>query len=289
MVQRLADQLHAAGFDPPVVNLHYKGESVRDALAGRAIRFSEESAVMGTAGGIGWAIQQGLLRTDAPLLVVNGKIHTDVNFRTIMSHHPPGVGVTMVLTPNLEREAFREVYVEDGRVTGFGAGRTPESEAPLAFTGIQVFGPTALSRIEPRPSDTVQDVVMPLLASGDVRAMVTHRRWWECSTPERYLGLHLRAWSEGIAAGPANESVVWENSVIDPAARVKRCIVLDEVHLPAGGLFESEVVFRDENGRMRRQALDPEHVARSAHFAKPVPSSGTHGFAGASSDPFDDA
>ena len=232
LVRRLVEQLHSAGCREPVVNTHHLPRTVLSALEGLAFVPSHEPNVLGTAGGIGFALARGCLDRSRPVIVVNGKLHTSIDFAALVrAHQESEAAVTMALVPNRLREAFREVFVEDGRVVGFGLGRAPQSEAPLAFTGIQVLAPEVLARLAPVPSDTVRDVFPALIAERRVRAQVVDARWWEFSTPERYLGLHLRARREGLpdpsaGTGRARDCVVWPDVDLSPERALFRCVVL---------------------------------------------------------------
>lgn len=59
MIDRVLDRLADAGIEEAVVNLHYKGEMLRQHLSGRSkpqIRFSEEEELLDTGGGIANAL-----------------------------------------------------------------------------------------------------------------------------------------------------------------------------------------------------------------------------------------
>jgi len=255
LIRRLATQLGFA--ERIVVNLHHMPDTVRAALHDLPVAFSPETELLGTAGGLGQALARGLLDADAPVLVVNGKLHTDLPFRALWeAHHATDAAVTMALFENQAREAFREVQVVDGRVVGFEDGRTPVSERPLAFTGVQVLAPQVLRRLRPVFSDTVRDVFPPLIEAGRVAAWVSHARWWEFSTCERYLGLHLRARRMGLDDPSAahRDSILWPGVSLPPDRTLDRCVVLEVGSVPPGA--HSHVIF----GPYGAHPLDPRAV-----------------------------
>lgn len=276
VVTRIVRQLVRAGFDRVVVNLHHRADSVRRALAGLPVDFSEETDVLGTAGGPGWARARGLVRGDEPLLIVNGKIHTDIDFAAIHADHvTSSTAVSMVLVENRERMPFREVHVRDGRVVGFGADRSPEGSAPLAFTGIHVLSPEVVGQLPTRFADTVRDVYPGWMAAGRVGAQVVDGRWWELSTPERYLGLHLRARHLGLAErvsdavvapnATVTESVVWDDVHIGPDVRLRRCVVVSGARLPPGLEEDHAVLVPSSDGAsVEPHRLEPAAVERAA-------------------------
>src|SRR5207249_3894798 len=108
------------------------------------------------------------------------KLFTDLDLgAALRAHEASGAAVTMVLRTNRDRELFREVKVDGGRVTGFGAGRAPEGRGPLLFTGVHVVAPEVVRSMPCVFSDTVADVYPPLIAAGRVAAHVDDGgRWW---------------------------------------------------------------------------------------------------------------
>lgn len=276
VVRTLVLRLLDAGFERIVVNLHHRPSSVRDALSGLPVTFSEESRILGTAGGPGLALARGLLRPDRPLLLANGKIHTDLDFEsTVRTHVTSNTAITMALIENRSRAAFREVLVDGGRVVGFGEGCEPTGRAPLAFTGVQVLSPRVLATLRPAESDTVRDVFPEWIARGEVAASVERTRWWELSTPERYLGLHLRARRLGMPDASPHpvlgsgarvvQSVAWSDVHVGEGAVLERCVLLSGVSIPPETRAH-HVVFSStpDRGVPRRTILDPELVERAA-------------------------
>ncbi len=280
LVTHAAELLAAHGFSKAVVNTHYQPESVRAALPTGAspleVAFSHEVQILGTAGGIAQAIEQGLLAPDRPLLVMNGKLYTDLDLSAALeAHRSSGAAVTMVLRPNPEREAFREVLVEGGRVVGFGA-RQPDSEAALLFTGIHILEPQVLASIpRGRFSDTVADTYPPLIAAGRVAAHIEARgRWWELSTLERYLDLHLCAAAEGLgpsvvigagatiaASAQVHRSVLWPHAKVGPGAKLEEVVLGEAVEIPAGeAVARTAVIRRDRAAEVERGVTRGDNV-----------------------------
>lgn len=259
LITHVVRWLAKAGFTEAVVNTHYQPQSVRSALAGAplGIRFSHESEILGTAGALGRARDQGLLSGHRPVLVVNGKLFTDLDpIRLLCAHARSGSAVTLLLAPNPAREAFTEVFTEEGAVTGFSPPRNPVSDAPLLFTGIQVVSPEVLAGLAPRFSDTVRDVFGPLIERRSVHAHVDGEgRWWEMSTPRRYLDLHHQATAEGLApsviVGPradihpsarVTRSVLWEGARVEAHAHVTDSVICRGVVVAEGETVEHAVV-----------------------------------------------
>jgi mannose-1-phosphate guanylyltransferase len=287
LVARLVAHLARVGFERVVVNTHHRPESVRAALADAPVEvaFSHEAEILGTAGALAHARAAGLLEPDLPLLVVNGKLETDLDPRPALAAHAAAdAAVTMVLLPNPAKEAFREVKVVGDRVVGFGAGRSPESEAPLLFTGIHVLAPEVLRAIPEGFSDTVADVYPPFIAAGRVLAHVAAGgRWWEFSTLTRYLELHLEAHrlglgpdvvcSPGAQVAPGADvaqAVLWEGATVAAGARVRRAVLGAGVAVAAGEVVEDAVVVRAD--RVHGPAVGGEHGTRwGERIRAPIP------------------
>lgn len=240
LIAGLAEWLGGHGFDRLVVNTHHQPESIRRALVdlpGLRIEFSHEDQILGTAGGLALARDRGLLDPTEAVLVVNGKLHTDLDLAAVQrAHQRSGASVTMVLRPNPAREHFREVLVDGPWVSGFGEGRIPSGPAPLLFTGIHILGPSVLAGLKPRFSDTVADVYPPLIADRRVHAhLAPEGRWWEFSTLRRYFDLQMIGVdSPQVIAGP--------DVVIQPGAQVRRAILWEGATIEAGAHLEDVVI-----------------------------------------------
>jgi NDP-sugar pyrophosphorylase family protein len=75
LVAHVVDLVARHGLGPVVVNTHYRAESVRAALADAPVpvRFSHEVEILGTAGAIRHALDQGLLADARHLLVISAR------------------------------------------------------------------------------------------------------------------------------------------------------------------------------------------------------------------------
>ena len=111
LVEGVVALLGEHGIDRAVVNTHYQPLGVEAALDAAAdlgvdVAFSHEPDILGTAGCLAEALARGLLSADRPTLVINGKLHTDIDLgAAIEAHVASGAQVTMVLRPNPRRAA----------------------------------------------------------------------------------------------------------------------------------------------------------------------------------------
>lgn len=263
LIASIVELLWKHGVDRTVVNTHHLPESIHRALealeSDPRIRFSHEVEIQGTAGALSKAVAEGSLDAERETIIINAKLYTNVDVsRAIARHRESAADVTMVLRTNRDREAFREVLVEEDRVVGFGRTAIPEGEAPLLFTGIHILAPKVLKSIPHGASDSIRDIYPPLIEARLIRAHIDDDgRWWEFSTLERYLGLHRRAaeealgpqisLSEGAEIEPGaqvSRSVLWEGARACEGSIVADAILGSGVIIPRGASVQSEVVVR---------------------------------------------
>ena len=292
LVGYVAEYLGRYGFDDVVVNLHHRPESVRAALGdgsrfGVRLHYVEEPVILGTSGAIQNA--RALLDDGDPFVVINGKLATDIDLAAALdTHRRAGALATLVLRPNPGRERYSVVYTSGGLVTGFGGfpAQDEGGEAPLMFTGIQVFEPRVFEYIPPGVfSHSVTHVFLPAIARGDrVAAHVAEGAWYELSTVRRYLDTSVELMraegrdvelGEGSTVSPGadvSESVLWENVAVRRGARVRRAVLGAGVVVPEGETYEEVAVVRAElaAGEERPEKGLAGEV-RGPNFVAPLP------------------
>ncbi|MEP6742516.1 MAG: NDP-sugar synthase [bacterium] len=263
LVGYVAEYLARYGCDEIVVNLHHRPESVRRALGdgskfGVKLYYVEEPKILGTSGGIDNA---RALLDGGTFIVVNGKIITDIDLNAALETHRHNKALaTLVVLPNATCERFSIVKANQEMLQGFGgmpvaadfAGKNP----PLMFTGIQILEPAIFDYI-PRGifSHSTTDVYPQAVAKGERIALhVASGNWYELSTIRRYLDISLQLLSQTGAeiskgancriasSAEVNESVLWDNVVIDDNARVSRSILADNVRISTGTVIENAAV-----------------------------------------------
>lgn len=293
LVGYMAEYLGRYGFDDVVVNLHHRPESVRGALGdgsrfGVRLHYVEEPVILGTSGAIQNA--RALLDDGDPFVVVNGKLATDIDLAAALgTHRRTRALATLVLRPNPARERYSVVHTEGGLVKGFGGFPAPGAEggeAPLMFTGIQVFDQRVFDYI-PRGvfSHSVTDVFLPAIERGDtVAAHVAGGQWYELSTVRRYLetsvalmraegrDVELGAGSTVAPGAEVSASVLWEGVEVRPGARVRRAVLGAGVVVEGGETFEEVAVVRAElaAGEERPEKGLAGEV-RGSNFVAPLP------------------
>ncbi len=269
LVGYVAEYVAKFGFKTVVVNLHHQPNSVKKALGdgeqfGVKIHYTiEEPKILGTAGALDNARH---LLEDETFLIVNGKIITDIDIsKAIETHKKSGAIATMVLKENPNFEKFTEVWVENGKVNGFGDGfpdqskiQHPTSNIPLMFTGIHILEPRVFDYI-PRGvySDIVPTFYNPALKNGEkIAAHITDGSWFELSTIPRYLEISLAMMNDANVFTGENclisknaevkDSVIWDDVEIEDGAQLVKTIIADGVKIKAGEKFENVAIVRAE-------------------------------------------
>ncbi|MCR9149800.1 MAG: nucleotidyltransferase family protein [Rhodobacteraceae bacterium] len=175
-----------AGLDRPVINLHYRGGMLRAHLAGRDIRFSEESdMLLDTGGGLRAALP---LLPPGPVLTLNSDaVWTGANplSALIAAFDPARMDALLALVP-CDRAAG---HAGAGDFALSGDGRLSRGGA-FVYTGAQIVDPAGLAEIPDR-------------------VFSLNRLWDRAAARGRLFGLvHPGGWAdvgrpEGIAAAEA--------------------------------------------------------------------------------------
>ena len=257
---------YLAGYDcrDIIVNLHHRPESVRAALGdGRSfgvnLHYVEEPEILGTSGALDNARP---MLGNQTFVVINGKIITDIDLNeALQTHRRNNAIATLILLPNTKRERFTVVKTSSERLLGFGgmpSSESSETEVPLMFTGIQLLEPEIFDYI-PRGvfSHSTTDVYPKALTRGErIAVHVATGSWYELSTLQRYLDISLALLAErhlGFTAGSdciisdhaeVAQSVLWDNVVVAPDARVNRAVLGDGVRIQDGEVIANSIVVR---------------------------------------------
>lgn len=274
--------LASFGINEIIINLHHQPESIRQALGdgsafGVRLHYSYEEEILGTSGAIDRVRD---MFCDGDFVVVNGKIVTDIDLTSVMRTHAERDAIaTLVLRQNAGRERFSIVEIDaDNRIRRFAGFPEPganSSEPPLMFTGIQVLSPKILDYI-PRNCFSHSTVHVYPRAMEDQEAVIAHvakGEWYEMSTLDRYLGASvafLRKSEQRFVAGRGStisddsvieDSVLWDDIVVESGCRLRQVVVGDRVRVPKGTDIERAVIVRGDSVRkMERGEIVGENL-----------------------------
>ena len=261
LIERSLAWLVRSGVHEAVVNLHYRPETVAGLLGdgtGHAlrIRYSWEQPLLGSAGGPRRAF--ALVDEDA-LWLVNADTIAEVELAAMAAwHDASGALVTMAVIANPDPARYGGVLVDEaGAVTGFTPRGAPGPS--WHFVGVQLARRAAFASLpDGRPAESVADLYPALIARqpGCVSAYRTAVSFHDIGTPADYLSacLTLAGSDPGALAAPdvrvaadavVDRSVLWEDVVVGPGARLTDCVVMDGARVPAGFSARRAVVAPD--------------------------------------------
>jgi len=223
----LITRLRDAGFDGILVNTHHLHEMIHDYVASRdydiPVWLRHEPQILGTGGAIKNVED---LWDDRPLLVVNGDVFTDIDFRRVYdSHSAHDHWVTMVLH---HRQPFNNVRVDrENRVVGFLRNDTASPDARLlAFTGIHVLSRAVLDFIPEDTFTSIIDTYERLIEQGHtIRGLVVSDHYWhDIGTPSGYRQAATEAVARStlakLASRETQKPLVWTDLKGDGSDRI---------------------------------------------------------------------
>ncbi len=177
-------KLQQAGYSDVVINHAWLGTQIEKALGdghryGLQIHYSPEQQALETAGGI---VQALPLLGDAPFLVVNGDIYSELDY----SRLPADIDTLahLVLVNNPEHHPQGDfVLQQDGLLAANGSGK-------LTFSGIGIYHPALFAGYEHG-----RRALAPVLRSAMQQQQVSGEHykglWQDIGTPERLQALDL--------------------------------------------------------------------------------------------------
>ncbi len=176
------ERLAAAGFKEVVINHAHLGQQIETALGngsqwGLSIQYSPEKVALETAGGIANAMP---LLGDAPFLVVNGDVFTDIDFGALKLTAPDLAHLVMVDNP--PQHAAGDFALCDGRID---AG----DDEKLTFSGIGVYHPSLFAGIAQGDAAKLAPLLKAAMAQGLISGSHHQGMWHDIGTPERLHAL----------------------------------------------------------------------------------------------------
>lgn len=186
LMELIVAQLRSAGIRHVNVTTHYKPEVIREYFGdgerfGIEMNYINEDTPLGTGGALSL-----LPPSDQPLLVINGDILTQVDFRTMLAFHQEQRADLTIAVRRYELQVPYGVIECDGpRVTGI-------SEKPqLSFfvnAGIYLLEPTVYPHIPHGRPFNMPDLIEWLLQAGlTVASFPVHEYWLDIGQHADYL------------------------------------------------------------------------------------------------------
>jgi len=182
LLERHLERMRDAGITHVVINLGWLGEQIVERVGTGAafdlhVSYSDETGnVLETGGGIHKALP---LLGNAPFLVVNADIHTDMSIHGIALRDDAIAHLVLVPTPEYRDRGDFEL--QDGRVRN---GVTPA----LTFGGIAMYRPEFFATCKPGRFSIVP-MLRKAADAGQVQGSLYDGRWADIGTAERLAAL----------------------------------------------------------------------------------------------------
>src|SRR5918997_3190130 len=203
----MMDFLRAGGLDGVVLSMGYLPDPIQEFLAecgldGFSVDYAVEDHALGTAGGIKNA--EKYLKTDGPVVVVNGDVLSGTNLEQLIEKHESvGALATIMLTSVEDPTAYGLVEVDHDMVVHRFLEKPAADEVTtnLVNAGVYVLEPDVLEMTPPGREVSIEREIFPeLQASGRLRAHISSSYWRGIGTPRSYLAAPPDVLSRAVGA-----------------------------------------------------------------------------------------
>lgn len=176
------ERLAEAGYKDIIINHAHLGSQIEAALGngavwGVSIKYSPEKVALETAGGIANAMP---LLGDAPFLVVNGDVFTDIDFSALKLKSPDVAHLVMVDNP--PQHANGDFVLQHDRLSAEGSGK-------LTFSGVGIYAPSLFAGIVRGEAAKLAPLLKDAMVRGLVSGSHHQGEWHDIGTPERLQAL----------------------------------------------------------------------------------------------------
>ncbi|WP_422446767.1 N-acetylmuramate alpha-1-phosphate uridylyltransferase MurU [Endozoicomonas sp. ALB091] len=187
------ERLAQAGFRELVINHGWLGEKIEEALGsgsgwGVTIQYSPEGEPLETGGGICRALPllaQGQAgESDAPFVVVNGDVYTDICLKNLQL--PQGMLAHLVMVDNPDFHPAGDFCLDDGIL--FEKAAMPE-KAGLTFSGVSILSPRLFDGCQRGTAFALAPLLIEGMQQGRVSGQYHHGFWTDVGSVERLQAL----------------------------------------------------------------------------------------------------
>jgi mannose-1-phosphate guanylyltransferase len=245
IIDRIIEYLKTYGINELVVNAHHHYEQIVEHLNGGRpfnidIDVRVEPDILGTGGGIKntedfW--------DDAPFIVMNGDILTDINLRDAYEAHKRSESLATLILH--DQPPFNQIRIDDKKNITHIADENLANR--LAFTGIHIIDPELMAHIPEGVFSNIIHWYRELIRTGKPPQAYISRghEWRDMGTIESYVlankeALHGRPFLCSpdcrieSPAGLKDWAVIGNETVLEQGVEVRRSIIWEKVKVKKG-------------------------------------------------------
>lgn len=184
LIEHQIENLKRAGIVEIIINHAWLGEQIEAALGdgsslGVDIIYSAEDQPLETAGGVRKALPWLAAKDDAPFMLVNGDVFTDVDYATLNLRlsTQTDARLWLVANPSWHRSGDFHLGV-NGRLNEHRGLR-------FTFAGISVLRPTLFTHLTLDQPEPLAPLLHKVIAQGRAEGEILRGYWNDVGTPER--------------------------------------------------------------------------------------------------------
>jgi len=187
VMEYVLEQLQKVGISRVSITTHYKPEAIIKHFGdgkrfGIDIDYVNEEEPLGTAGALGLIDQP-----DAPVLVINGDVLTQVNFRAMFEYHTEHQAELTVGVRRFEVQVPYGVVEMDEQANLTGLDEKPTYRF-FINAGVYLIEPKVFPLIKNQEKLDATDLIERLVADGrKVVGFPIHEYWLDIGRPEDYV------------------------------------------------------------------------------------------------------
>lgn len=277
------ESLRRGGVERIVVTTTYSDDELaplRENDYGVRLEYSREPAAKGTAGGVRFAYDAGMLDADV-VVVMSADVVADVDVNALVEEHARRKAVaTMALIEVEDPRPFGIVVLDgEGRITRF-LEKPKDSEifSHLVNAGIYVLSKEALEQVPANQKfDFSRDLFPKLLKGGRRLQGARIEGYWrdigrpsDLLTANREMSRRVGTRIFGIASfapgAVVEESIVYDGVRVEPGATIRRSLLLEGAHVAQGATVEDSILGRlasvGPSAQVRESVLGEEALVK---------------------------
>ena len=178
ILESIISRFIQAGFHRFYISTHYKADMIKSYFGdgrsrGVSIEYIDELAPLGTAGALGLLPKSW---PELPMVMINGDILTQINFRKLLDYHVANNGIATMCVRQYQYQVPYGVIETDGTVI------TSITEKPsysfFVNSGIYVLDPALIHRVNPNQYVDMPELLKQQIDNQDEVTMYPLHEYW---------------------------------------------------------------------------------------------------------------